>query len=107
MSHFNYYVILKYKKRKGTINVKITVGEAIKKVRVEKGHRLIDLASKANMDISTISRIENRDRVDLEKVVALAGILGSDEPLKVACQTCPIYSKLYDCECGSTKKLLN
>lgn len=84
----------------------MTIGQVIKQVRMEKGFRLEDIAVLTNLDTSTISRIENRDRVDLDKVVSIAAVLGSNEPLKAACRTCPVYSKLNDCECGS-RTLLN
>lgn len=84
----------------------MTIGQVIRKVRIEKGFRLEDIAIMTNFDTSTISRIENRERVDLEKVVAIADALGSNEPLKVACRTCPIYSQLFNCNCNS-KTLLN
>ncbi|SNR96072.1 Helix-turn-helix [Anaerovirgula multivorans] len=85
----------------------MTIGQAIKQVRVEKGYRLEDIAVMTNLDTSTISRIESRDRVDLDKVVSIAEVLGSNEPLKAACQNCPVAKQLYDCDCLSNKKLLN
>lgn len=87
----------------------MTIGQAIKQVRMEKGFRLEDIAILTKLDTSTISRIENRDRVDLEKVVSIANVLGSTEPLKAACQNCPVARQLYnyDCDCPNNKKLLN
>lgn len=61
------------------------LAENVKKHRESKGITQLELAAKAKLSISTISEVESRRVADvrLSTVVAIAEVLGVEDPLKL------------------------
>ncbi|ABR48546.1 putative transcriptional regulator, XRE family [Alkaliphilus metalliredigens QYMF] len=73
------------------------IGQVLREIRIEKGLVMREISSGIHLDVGKISKIETGrgELNDMEVLAKWSELLNSKEPMKIACKTCPLFSKLY------------
>jgi len=84
------------------------IGQVLRDVRIEKGILITQLEDKLCLTKSAISKLETGKNQlnDMGLIVRWAEALQSIEPLKSACNMCPVFTALYG-QHGPKKTRLN